>query len=257
MTIRSVTVGPASASSSASSPLFSIVDYAGPDWVPPPCDDECACDCGCHSEAAGVRYLNGEVQVSEVDVSAGGFGSLLAHQRVYSNRMPLMPDFGQGPGWLVANFPFLLKDGNGNIVVVFTTHRSLWFDLSGGNFTGKFGSLYTLTHDTTNNVYLLATPRGELFKFHDFVQTTNPKGIFKSHMSPGGVVTSALGYNAQNRITELERSYTSGGITTYEHRPGFIEGSQERLQFLEGSPRLQQFLPPAARRQSLRRAVLR
>ncbi len=60
------------------------------------------------------------------------------------------------------------------------------------------------------------TEEGDTLTFHNFTQTTYPKGLFKSLTTPGGQTVTVQSYNSDGRITEVQRSYSSGGSTTTE-----------------------------------------
>jgi len=177
--------------------------------VPPQC-----CDCGCSS--APVRYFNGEVQLAVTDIEVGGFGKLWQHRRVYSNQLSSSGDFGNGYNWLVEQWPYLIEYGDGSITVVRGSRQTLWFDLIGGTYVGRYGAKSTLTHDTHNHLFVLALPTGEQWTFQDFDQATNPAGLFWSQQTVGGQVTQVASYTAAGRIAEIQRSTTLGGVTTTE-----------------------------------------
>ena len=182
----------------------------------PPCegDPQCCCPCGCST--APVRYFNGEVQLAVTDLEVGGYGKLWRHRRVYSNQLSSSGDFGNGYNWLVEQWPSLIEYGDGSITVVRETRKTLWFDLIGGTYVGRYGAKSTLTHDTTNHLFVLALPTGEQWAFQDFDQATNPVGLFSSQRTAGGQVTRVASYTADGRIGEIQRGTTLGGVTTTE-----------------------------------------
>ncbi|MEO8498941.1 MAG: RHS repeat-associated core domain-containing protein, partial [Planctomycetota bacterium] len=205
---------PPSSSSSSSSSSSLPLPPPEPDPIPPPCEDACACECGC--SAAPVRYVNGEVQLDVTDLSAGGFGGMWRQQRVYSNQLPHDHDYGNGFNWLVRQWPYLIEKTGGSIVFVQSTRDALWFNFDGVNYVAQHGAKHTLTHDTANQVFKLTTPAGEEWQFHDFDQTAQPPGLFKSHTTAGGQLTQVTSYTANNRVAEIQRSHTSGASTTTE-----------------------------------------
>ncbi len=93
------------------------------------------------------------------------------------------------------------------------TIKSLWFDLSGAIYVARYGARSTLTHDTTNQVFVLTAPDGSVLKFNDFTQTTYPTGLLKNQQAPGGQVTQVVSYTS-GRIGEIRRSATQNGTTT-------------------------------------------
>ncbi|WP_237722460.1 RHS repeat-associated core domain-containing protein [Singulisphaera acidiphila] len=181
----------------------------------PPCesDPEC-CDCGC-SEAP-VRYSDGEVQIAVTDLEAGGFGKTWQHRRVYCNQLSSSADFGNGYNWLVEQWPYLIERADGSITVVRGTRQTLWFDSVGGSYAGRYGAKSTLSHDTVGHVFTLGLPTGERWTFHDFDQGAQPVGMFRSHVTPAGQETRAVSYSGGDRITEIQRSATQDGVTTFQ-----------------------------------------
>jgi RHS repeat-associated protein len=108
----------------------------------------------------------------------------------------------------------LIQYGDGSITVVRGTTKSLWFDLSGDSYIGRYGAKSTLTHDVTNQAFILAAPTGEQWTFQDFDQTTYPQGLFQSYIAPGGQTTQVTSYTAGAQIGEIQRSTTVDSVTT-------------------------------------------
>ncbi|MBL7041600.1 MAG: RHS repeat-associated core domain-containing protein [Pirellulaceae bacterium] len=197
-------------------------------------EEQCELECEVCSEEP-VRYVNGEVQLRTTDLASGGFGGSWSHDRVYSNQLPADHDYGNGYNWLIRRWPHLIQKEDGSIVFVQSTREAVWFDLVSGSYVGRYGAKHTLTHDATNEVFKLTTPSGIVWEFHDFDQTANPTGKFKSQTTRGGQVTSATEYTADDRIAEIQRSYTTGGSTTTESfkYDYFTSGEQSgRLQYV-------------------------
>ena len=180
----------------------------------PPCeeeDEEC-CECGCSEEP--VRYFNGEVQIASTDLSIGGYGKTWQQRRVYSNRLSVDGDLGNGYNWLVEQWPYLIEHADGAITVVRGVRKTLWFDLVEGNYVGRYGAKSALTRDAANNRFVLTLPGGEQWRFHDFDQMANPPGLFASQVTKGGQVTEVTSYTADERIEEIQRSATTSGGST-------------------------------------------
>ncbi|OYV85990.1 MAG: hypothetical protein B7Z73_12545 [Planctomycetia bacterium 21-64-5] len=142
----------------------------------------------------------------------GGYGDAWGHTRIYSNRLSSDYDFGNGYNWLVRQWAYLVQQGT-TIVVMRGTRSSLWFDLVGGVYVPRYADKHTLTH--SGSVFTLAAPNGTTTNFHDFTQTTYPKGSFASQTTSGGQVIQVTQYHGQ-QIGEIQRSNTSGGNTTVE-----------------------------------------
>jgi hypothetical protein len=183
-----------------------------PDEKAPPCGD--CCDCGCSSHP--VRYANGEIHLEAADLAAAGFGLSWGHRRSYSNRLSHHGEIGQGFGWLMSHWPYLIQKTGGAIVFVEDNHAAVWFDSSMGSYTARHGAQHTLTHNMMAQEFTLTKPSGEVYKFKDFGMMASPKGALKSVTSPGGQSISVVSYDTSEHITEVQRSSSSGGSTTVE-----------------------------------------
>jgi hypothetical protein len=218
----------AQAGSGSSCPPGGVCDFT------PPCeDDEECCDCACSeppggifgssplnqnvpgsqmpllsSSAEPVRYFNGEVQLEVTDLAAPGYGKLWQQRRVYSNRISPLTDVGNGYGWLVESWPYLTAASASTVTVVRGTRKTLWFDLVGGVYVGRFGAKSTLIHDEEENEFVLTLPSGEQYVFHDFDQSAAPPGMFARQITRGGQVTEVTSYSGSGRIEEMQRNVT-------------------------------------------------
>lgn len=163
-----------------------------------------------------VRYFNGEIQLAMTDLSASGFGAEFGQTRIFSNRLGGDVDYGNGYNWLVRQLPQLVQQGVDTILVLRGTRSALWFDLRSGVYIGRYGTKYTLTHDTGTGAFKLAAPNGAITVFNDF-SSANP-GLFKSQSTAGGQAIQVTTYAPSTLlgIGEVQRSYTSGGVTTLE-----------------------------------------
>lgn len=73
----------------------------------------------------------------------------------------------------------------------------LMFDKVGGNYVGRagIGIYYSLTHNTTDNVFVLRQRHAgaaETIEFQDFTQVANPQGMFYRRIDAAGIVVDAL-----------------------------------------------------------------
>jgi len=139
-----------------------------------------------------------------------GFGEPWGHTRIYSNRLSSDFDFGNGYNWLVRQWPYLVDQG-GAIVVMRGTRSTLWFDLVGGVYVGRYGAKHTLSHDTAEGVFNLAAPNGTLTTFQDFAG--NVPGAFQASTTAAGLVTQVSQYTGQ-QIAEIHRSYPQAGASS-------------------------------------------
>lgn len=187
---------------------------AGEDPCCPPEEDCCECSDECSDKP--IRFVNGEVQISVTDLIGAGFGAPWRHRRTYSNQLSTSADLGNGVNWVVESWPYLIEKPDGSIVMVRGLYSSLWFDLVDGDYVARYGAATTLEHDVANDRFVLTQPGGRQWTFHDFDQTTSPQGLFASMTTPGGEVTEVSSYVGDQRIEEIQRSWTSGGDTTTE-----------------------------------------
>jgi RHS repeat-associated protein len=156
-----------------------------------------------------VKYVNGQIVLHAVDLTSSGFGSSWSHQRSYDNQLSSSADLGQGYHWLVFNWPYLVEDESGNVTVVRSTDRSLWFGQSGGQYTGKYGAKSSLVHDAENGVFVLTSPGGQRQEYYDFTHLELP-GLFFRQVARGGEVTEVFAYTDSGRIQEIRRSGNVG-----------------------------------------------
>ncbi len=212
---------------------------ATPPESAPPCPGDCDCPCKGKKAATDnpVEYGSGQIELAVADLGAGGFGHAWGHERVYSNRLSRYSDIRQGFNWLVRGWPYLMQKDSTTFVFVRTTDEAVWFDYNSGTgvYTPRHGAKFALTHDSTNNVFNLASEDGDKFTFHNFTQSTYPKGLFKSLTTPGGQTITVQSYNSDGRITEVQRSYSSGGSTTTESlKYDFLSSgdNQDRLEYV-------------------------
>jgi len=111
-----------------------------------------------------VRYNNGELLYSAVDLAAGGFGAPWGHTRLFSNRLDFSQDMGQGFNWLIDQWPYLVNEGD-TIIMMKGLSERVWFDESGGGYyagsayTTRYGVHHKLEHDETNNIFKVKIQR--------------------------------------------------------------------------------------------------
>ncbi|OYV87544.1 MAG: hypothetical protein B7Z73_09930, partial [Planctomycetia bacterium 21-64-5] len=217
---------------------------SGPTCGPIDCTTDCHCVCPCPCEDGGtmtptpspltsvpnspmhiptysdrpVRYGNGEITLANTDLTASGFGQEFGHTRIFSNRLGGDTDYGNGYNWLIRDLPHLVEQGASTIMVVRGTRSTDWFDMINGVYVGRYGTKNTLTHDATAGVFNFAAPNGQVTVFNDFgVGSANP-GLLKSQSIAGGqaIVVASYAPGTALGIGEVQRSYTSGGVTTIE-----------------------------------------
>ena len=163
-----------------------------------------------------VRYSNGAVLLSEVDISVpqGGF---FGHVRRYSNQASASYDGPNGFNWWVRSMPAIVASGT-SVAVVFDPNNPYWFDLSGSDYVPRYGVVgVALVEDTmAQTLTFVQTFDGQLevSVFNDLSVWPNPGG-FVSHTDSGGIVSTAT-IDTDGTTSELQRSFTSGGSTITE-----------------------------------------
>lgn len=190
-------------------------------WPPPVKCCECDCEDGpgaggssgngsqCSTNSKNpIRYDTGEIQFTESDLAAGGFGIPWGHSRQYRNQLGDDVDFGNGYNWFVAQWPYA-EESDDTITVVRAGSKSLWFDLDGSTYVGRYGVLSTLFIDG-EGVHV-ASPGGDVQTYHDF-SAGAVAGKLKQVASPGGQFVS-LEYDT-GRLTTVTRSVTVDGVET-------------------------------------------
>ncbi|MDZ4847682.1 MAG: RHS repeat-associated core domain-containing protein [Pirellulaceae bacterium] len=162
--------------------------------------------------------------MSVTDISGDGFGMVWGHTRVYCNQLEINGsktnvNYGNGFNWLTKTTAYLV-DLNGDdtaIQVTISPRQSYWFNLISGSYVGAFGALQKLAHDAANGIFRFIQTDGSVWQFFDFDQSANPLGAVSSVVSAGGESSLTFTYpNAVGPVSDVERSYTSGGITTIE-----------------------------------------
>jgi hypothetical protein len=169
-----------------------------------------------------VRYVSGELRYVESDLAAQGFGRRFGHTRSFMTTTSQSVDKGFGHGWRNEDVPFLVqtpgshgaihpvifvKGGNHLVYFHWNTTTSLW--------EVELEQPYTLTVDSGNSQLVVQEADGTIWRFHDFTQTSNPKGLLVSMTDPAGHDLTVTSYSS-SKIGEIQRSVTIGGTTTIE-----------------------------------------
>jgi RHS repeat-associated protein len=208
----------------------------------PPCDCDCECKCKCQCKGDcksscecckgqsthPVRYGSGEFRHQVEVIPASGSGIPWGHTRFWSNQLqldgdPLSHDNGLGYNWLIEQVPYLHVNSAGDrYTVVLGMGRAVFFSFNSvsGAFTPLYGAdnKYTLT-DSGGGLLLFTEPNGNRWEFQDMNQGAR-SGMFYRAVAPGGQETVVVAYQTVGgveRLGTVERSFTSGGSTTFEH----------------------------------------
>ena len=125
-----------------------------------------------------------------------------------------------GSGMVISEEPHLVEvtDQFGNtttIAVVLDGTTALFFDHSGSNWLPRAYYQEQLTHNMFGQEYVLTDTSGDQIRFYDSA-TGSLADQFKSYTDPGGNTISVMSHNMAGEITEMQRSYPVGTVTTTE-----------------------------------------
>jgi hypothetical protein len=234
--------------------------YVGTFQPPPPAPTPASCDCGCGqaqglpqespnsaggdpagmgSSPGGVRYFDGTTRLSSTDLSSTGFGTSWGQTRSWSNQptfgtdRQIYPQAGQnGSGQVVAQLPWLLKDGQ-TIDVIINGADSLFFDAASSGYQARFFSQDQLVHNPGE--FVLTDTMGNQFHLYDFSGSTpaNKRGQLKSVTDPNGNATSIMSNTADGQIQEIQRTDPASGVTEsyrYSYDAGLLSNVTLRRQ---------------------------
>jgi YD repeat-containing protein len=146
-----------------------------------------------------IRFFDGEVIYQTTDLSSASQGNGWGQTRSYVNQFGYAADWVNGTGWLVSQMPFLDAVVGDNqqinqIVAVSGDNNMRWFNRQANtdNWQGMFFLPETLTHDPTQDTYMLADSLGNrtvYFGFGDTVPYTE-RGKVMAFFDPAGHETT-------------------------------------------------------------------
>ncbi len=181
--------------------------------------DCCKCDCedgtpGTLSNTGSpVRYGDGQILMSETDLSWSGFGMSWGHTRHYVNQLSENDSGVNGNSWLVRQLEYLTMVGADRICVVRSASASLWFSRVGtsDDWVADFGVHATLEHGG-GEYTLFIEDTGRIFKFWDENSTNphQPAGLLAAMTGPGGQAASLI-YDSSGRLESW--NFTAEGQT--------------------------------------------
>ena len=141
-----------------------------------------------------VRYVNGELNLREKDLSSNGFGVPWGFTRIYSNRLSNNYDYGCGMNWMIHELPHLVPHKRvrkeyvndelqevtyRGIAFVRGTRNSLWFyedsqdkdawrdpedRLVWNEMKPQFGQPHVLEHFEDERLFRLVQPNGHIWE---------------------------------------------------------------------------------------------
>ena len=159
---------------------------------------------------APIQYATGSLVLTAKDIESNTFGKPWGHTRSFVNRLSNIHTFGNGFNWMVAEWPYLALQVNGDVVVQGKGIEALWFKKTEAGYEAELNVKQTLELDDPNNVYKLHDLDGTITEFN---QST---GTFKRQTDPGGNTIVATGYTHGYYLTGVERQHTQDGSTTTE-----------------------------------------
>jgi YD repeat-containing protein len=165
----------------------------------------------------GIRSFDGTVQVSTSDLSSDGFGVPWGQDRSWTNA----PGYASGPqgnGQVDSELPYLAQDSAGTVAAVSNGTTARFFDPNGSNYQPRYFLQEQLSHDNTAHTFTLTDASGNRLVFADFNTSlpANQRGQLVSLTDPDGNVTQVTSRTTDGKPTEVQRSNTSGGVTTTE-----------------------------------------
>ncbi len=160
---------------------------------------------------APIRYATGEIYLPATDLHSNGGGFPWGHTRSFASRLSENTNAGNGYNWRVKDWPYLVMQDSGTVVVMGAANAALWFDPSGSGYLPRFNVRQTLTFDAANNVYNLYELDGSITQFD------GGSGVFLNHTDAGGNTIAPVGYTANGfNFTEVQRTTTVGTTTAVE-----------------------------------------
>jgi RHS repeat-associated protein len=178
-----------------------------------------------------VRYSNGEIQLTEVDLEFDGLGRPWGQTRSYSNVLIPQQSGPAGVNWYVNQIPYLLGTGtygygsNGTPAVTVAvvgnpyTASVYYLQQSGPQYAPQHFQLQTLIYDAAADQYVLTDLDGSQTWFYGF-DSGAKAGLLRALVDASGNIITAS-YNANWQMSSLLRLYN--GLLTgfyYDYVPG-------------------------------------
>jgi RHS repeat-associated protein len=163
---------------------------------------------------SGVRYFDGQINISNTDLSSAGFGSLWGQSRSWSNGTP--PSSSNGNAVIDVDRPYLIEPlANDSFVeVISSATNARFFNLSGGTYAEQFFLLDKLVHNTSTGEFVFTDSIGNTIRFFDFTAPlANQRGQFKSCSDPKGNTINVTSWTSDGKVAEAQRNDPSTGIT--------------------------------------------
>ena len=163
---------------------------------------------------AGVRYFDGQINVSSIELSSDGFSGLWNQTLSWSNGTP--PSSDNGTDIIDWDRPYLLRPNGDNsaITVVSSATDARFYTLVGNNYVPQFFVQDQLTHNTSTGEFVLNDTMGDQLHFFDWTASqANQQGQFKSCTDAKGNLISVTSWTSTGEVAEMQRTDSSSGVT--------------------------------------------
>ncbi|MBI3861131.1 MAG: hypothetical protein HY290_04465, partial [Planctomycetia bacterium] len=168
--------------------------------------------------SAPVRYATGELVFLASDFQSNGFGIPWGHTRSFSSRLTTPVNLGNGWNWQIREWTYLILDnlrrGTTSIttaVLMGEAGQTVWFDKTASIFVPRYGELDSLVLDLNSQAFYHTTTDGITTVYSALT------GALLSKQDQAGNTLTVVSRAANTfNITEVQRSYTTGGTTTTE-----------------------------------------
>lgn len=173
------------------------------------------CSAGsCRPQASSqypIDYATGAMHLTAADLESRGFGLPWGQKRSFSNNSSSVQNFGLGWNWKVAEWPYIVVYGIGDLVsVVFNANTAYRFNRVDELYVPEFSAVrQTLTYDSETGIYKFSERDGSYYEF----QGTR----FLRHVSPSGNVIEVTAYEPDGVLfSTIQRTYVEGSNTVVE-----------------------------------------
>lgn len=173
---------------------------------------------GTGAGGAAVDFWPGAVVVGQTDLASAGFGTPWDQDWTWTN-VPGYADGLVGDGATQGQSPHLVQvNGDDSIAVVPDPTTTHFFDLYGGAYRPRFSDVGTLTHDTTNHVFVETDADGTALTYNDFSSSVpvGRRGRLVSAADPAGNLTSVTSWDSGGGPAEVQRMDGSGSTARTE-----------------------------------------
>jgi YD repeat-containing protein len=164
------------------------------------------------------RLLESALGPASTDLSSSGFGTPWGQARAWTNGPGYAADTFGGNGMVTAQQPYLLQGSSGTVVEVGNAKTARYFDATGSSYTPRYFGQEALSYNGTAGQFTLTDTSGDQLVFWDFGsgRPASQRGQLQSFTDPDGNVTQVTSWTSAGQPAEVQRSNTSGGVTTVE-----------------------------------------